>query len=103
MRPFAFVLLAAVLAGCPPAPTSCQPPSPQADAAPPDGDACERACSNIKALGCPEGEPKTGESCVMVCRHTQVTGLTDLQPECLAAARSVDDVRACHTLKCKQP
>ena len=53
-----------------------------------------------RKLGCPEGTPDGGQSCVEVCRHTQATHLTDLHPSCLAAAKSKEQARACGSVKC---
>ena len=60
------------------------------------GDAIARACQNLATLGCAEGNA----SCVTTMQHAQSTGITDLKPACLAAAKSKADVRACGSVAC---
>lgn len=111
--------LAVAMTGCPSSP----PTSPQNDAADvyapdaqilvedasllvldagsPDLTAspCTKACANLRTLGCPEGAPDAGESCEVVCKHTE-TGPFNLNPTCLQAAKTVAAVRACKTVTC---
>lgn len=66
-------------------------------------DDCGKACVNLKLLDCPEGDDNDGgDSCYVVCRHTQTSGLTNLKPSCLSSAKSVEEIRACGTAKCKR-
>ena len=67
------------------------------------GTDCAAACANLVKLGCPEGHPKAGKSCLDVCNHTQSTHLTDLHTACLAAAKSVPEVKACKSVTCASP
>jgi hypothetical protein len=60
---------------------------------------CSKACANLRALGCPEGAPDAGESCEVVCKHTE-NGPFNLKPACLEAAKTVAAVRACKTVTC---
>ena len=94
---------AAVLASGP----GCTTPSPGPDAAPPfDGsipvDAgvvdglCADACARLRVLGCQEGAP----ACEGTCTHVRATGLTELHPECLAAAATKADARRCGSVTC---
>ena len=89
-------------------------PTPVADAATEtagdeagDGDGkkrddCARACTNLRALKCPERNSiDGGDTCEVACRHTQTTGLTDLKPKCLLTAKSQDEAVKCGTVKCK--
>lgn len=60
-------------------------------------DLCELACPRLKLLGCPEGGER---ECVAVCRHAETSRVTDLRPDCIAAAGSKAAVRACGTVAC---
>ena len=54
-------------------------------------------------LRCPEADDADGgDSCEVACRHAQEGGLTDLRPRCLAAAKTVDELRACGSVKCRR-
>jgi hypothetical protein len=92
MRTFAAVLSLMFLAGCPPTPTPDPVPQPV-----PSGSACVRACSNLEALKCPEG---LDPSCAEACQKVQDGRLTDLAPECLAAAKTPAEASACGTVTC---
>lgn len=51
---------------------------------------CDKAEENLRALGCPEGEPtKKGKRFADVCRETQENGI-GLNPKCLAEIKSCD-------------
>jgi hypothetical protein len=53
---------------------------------------CDKAESNLLALGCPEGQPtKKGKRFADFCRETQANGVC-LKPECLAQVKSCDEV-----------
>lgn len=106
-----YLVLAMCVSACPKTPVS---PPPDADAdvvvtvtdadAPPianadAGDVCTRACGVLARLDCPEGYPDAGLGCVAVCRHTQ-NGAFNIRPDCIAAAVSATQVRACGTVKC---
>ena len=103
-----------VLSSCPPAPN---PPAPQdggsavvdaggadaslpasdaapapADAAPAPLTACGKACVNLAALGCSEG---SAANCASTCDKAQSARLTDMHPDCLAAAKDKAAIRAC--------
>jgi hypothetical protein len=64
----------------------------------PSGD-CQTACANLDRLGCPEGKDPL---CASTCVKVQSQGLTDVHPECLAAAASPEAARACGTVTCSQ-
>lgn len=68
-----------------------------------NGTDCAAACANLVRLGCPEGHPSGGRTCLEVCNHTQSTHLTDLHTACLAAAKSVTEVKACKSVTCGAP
>lgn len=68
---------------------ACPPPAPT----PPGDDDYARACATLAALACPEAEDRP--TCVSKMRDVQAARLTDLAPACVAAAHSVEDVRAC--------
>lgn len=51
------------------------------------------ACANLAKLGCKEGADQP--TCVAAFARVEVTHLTDLHPECLAAAHSKLEARNC--------
>jgi hypothetical protein len=66
---------------------------------PATGSACERACSTLAELGCPEGQPTPrGKPCLEVC-HQQAPLL---RVDCVAEADTVEDVRQC-SVRCVAP
>ena len=69
---------------------ACPPPSPPP---PPGDDDYARACATLAALACPEAADVP--TCVGKMRDAQTARITDLAPACVAAAHSVEDVRAC--------
>ena len=73
---------------------------PDLDAAP-RFPACTAACLALAKLGCPEaaGSPG-GQSCYAVCAHAEETHKFDFKRGCLAAAKTVEAVRACGTARC---
>lgn len=100
----ALVVLALVVAGCPPpAPQPVDPPQPAQDAgadagpAPVEGDACAHACTAYRRLRCEEGEPTArGAPCEDVCRNAAERGI-DLapRPSCFDDSQSCAAARAC--------
>lgn len=67
------------------------------------GTQCARACANLKSLGCPESEtPTGGDSCVDLCQKAQKSGKFDMKPQCVLDAGSVEQLRACGTVRCKK-
>jgi hypothetical protein len=85
-----------------PTPTpSVVPPTPAvADAAPqPDAakvDIYARACRNLRALHCPDGDPTpAGASCETVMRTVNGTGAATVAATCIAAAKSCADEARC--------
>lgn len=101
------------LMGCPPVPP--QPPVPDADAAldvdadngldedgAPRNVPCTQACVKLAFLGCPEAtKPDGGKTCYRLCADAEASGKFSLKPACVAAAKDVDGVRACGTVRCK--
>ena len=96
-------------------PASCPSVTPDGDAGSVDAaehdldavklDDCARACATMRlpSIRCPEADPvDAGDSCETVCRHVATTGLTDLKPKCIASAKTVEEVRACGTVRCKR-
>lgn len=70
------------------APTDAYPASP------------EGVCAHLAELGCPEAQvAPDGTSCPMVIRQAQK--LVDMRLSCLAEASTVDDLRACRTVRCQ--
>ena len=111
-----------LVAGCPPPP---KPPPTDADAqvidvvtpesgaadagddSDPDGalrsPACKNACLRLRQLGCPEAEtPDGGKTCYMLCADAEASGKFRLKPDCVAAAQTVETVRACGTVRCQK-
>ena len=82
---------------CTPAPTPVTTAAADAGAS---TDPCTGACANLVALGCAEGSPDGGVSCVATCQHAQATKVTDLKPSCLLSAKSKADARACGSVAC---
>ena len=108
------LVLIVVFVGCPTTPAF---PPQVADAAPwgyedgstgPNGPkpahpVCDRACVNLRALGCPEGTPVTGgDSCEDVCARSDLSGHFSIKPQCLADSGSVEQLRACGTVRCQK-
>ena len=90
-------LLLLLLASCkgfsvtPPAPSP--DPIEHDDAFQDAASPCGRACKALHALGCPEGEPSPGGvSCYAVCTRAGAA----VNPTCVAAARTLQDVHACN-------
>lgn len=86
-----------------PLPTDAGPEAAAPEAGPVDEDAspresvCARACARLKELGCKEG---LAASCVATCERAQAEHLTDLHPDCLAAASTKEAARACKSVRC---
>jgi len=67
------------------------------------GTQCMRACATLKKLGCPEAEtPDGGDTCVALCQRAQDTKKFDMRPQCVSDAGSVEQLRACGTVRCKK-
>ncbi len=68
-------------------------PTPRKPARP---DLCAAACSHLRDLGCPEGEPTPGgATCEDWCTAVEDSGAATLNPECLAGVKSCSEVDAC--------
>jgi hypothetical protein len=94
MRNTILTAFALAIWACPPSPA---PPDSGGDAAPPPAPdagatACNIACAQMALAGCPEG---LDPSCAKTCQHVVDTTLTTLPLDCLARARTKDDVHAC--------
>ena len=94
-KPAAGILVAAIaclaLTGCP-GPVPLVPLAPDPDGAVP-ATVCERACSRLAALNCPESRPtERGLTCVQVCESTPAYAL---DPACVAEATTQAGLRAC--------
>lgn len=84
------VALLVTLTACPRSPS---PPIPDAsDAA---ASNCAVACANLAALGCREG---IDANCAATCQRSKA--LTDIKPDCLAAAITKESARACGSVTC---
>lgn len=69
---------------------ACEPAYPRPDAG------CARACENLRALGCPEGEPTPdGATCETWCSGVQKSGAYTLDTECVTRAADCNEVEEC--------
>ena len=94
MKRWSALVFAAML-GCPPDPVVPEGGTDGGlDAKAP---ACVRACSQLARIGCLEG---ADVGCVSTCQHAQQSRVTDLHPECLAAAKDKQAARACGSVVC---
>lgn len=90
----ALALVGAQGGSCHREPTPRPEPAPLGDSAAP-GD-CSAACSHLRDLGCPAGQPTPkGASCEEVCQSTEDSGVVTLNPACVARAASCDAVDNC--------
>jgi hypothetical protein len=84
---FVVTLACAILLGCPPKPN---PPNAS-------GDLCFDACKTLEWLECSVGsDPK----CVETCKRVQEERITNLNPACLASARTQEEARKCGSVRC---
>lgn len=82
----------------PPAPIIDAGPSPLDGGPSPVVDPGVRdACANLAHLGCREG----GSMCLVTMQKALTTGLTSVPLDCLVAASSQQDVRACGFVPCQ--
>ncbi len=66
---------------------------------------CARACTHLRALKCPEGDPTLGEdripntgdesTCEDTCRDVESSGYTTLNPRCVSTVASCADLFSC--------
>jgi hypothetical protein len=56
---------------------------------------CERACANLQRLGCPEGNPGGGDSCMAQCQDIEASGIATVRPACQATITSCDQIDRC--------
>lgn len=62
---------------------------------------CAKACANFAKLGCPESAKlPQGKTCVETCKS--IASISSFDPDCVARAKSVDAVRKCPQVTCKQ-
>lgn len=78
---------------------ACSAPAKDAPPAPPSGEGAGTpigdACANLRRIPCAEGFPnaRTGRTCFEML--SKVAELATVPTDCLAAAKSSDEVRAC--------
>jgi hypothetical protein len=63
---------------------------------------CALACTNLRAVPCPEGwSVDGGDTCEVVCGKT-LGGTFDMNPTCLLdpSKKTGDAIRTCKTVKC---
>jgi hypothetical protein len=86
------VLLALLLAACPP--SSNTPPTRDADAAPAAG--CPEMCANLDRLQCSD----YASDCMQACSAGTGAFLDAKRKSCLASAGTKADARACGVVRC---
>lgn len=107
-----FFVTALALVACTPNPPLAPPPSDAApDAtvdgtAPPAGDVAQRACDNLRALGCWEGLQANCADRIRAIAATKIIrtpsgGVWD--GSCVANARDVAAAEACGSIRCAPP
>lgn len=108
-------LLVALLFGCI-SPTIPTPPNPEPQPIPvpipsyDDGSLgdvfqteCQKACSTLVILGCPEGYAQPiGDSCEMTCEHIMETTIIVFDPKCVYSSSSQVEVRSCPAIECTE-
>lgn len=103
MKNLWLVVVAVALVGCPsakPEPVT-PPPAPLEGGAPVDMVAA--ACMRLRELGCPEGDGVDGgQSCETVMRKVASSGAFAMKADCLAFADTVQQARACGTVRCQR-
>ena len=85
--------LLVLLAACTPVVIEPEPAPVAAPATP------ETACAALDRLGCPEARPVASVTCPDVIRLAE--RLTPMRVDCITAAESVEAVRACKTVRCR--
>ena len=64
---------------------------------------CVKACVVLERLDCPEARKLDGGlNCYGVCAETVSSGKFDLKPECVGAASTLAEVRACGSVRCQK-
>jgi hypothetical protein len=58
---------------------------------------CTNMCAHLRTLCSDTNEPR----CVATCIHVQMTRLIDMNFDCINAAETSTDVRACEVVNCK--
>lgn len=104
MRPTLLAAMLSVLFGCRVITPNADPPEPPFTVVETtDGFSfCRDACKRLSELGCPEAlTPDGGRSCYQLCTDIESNGKFALRPGCVSAARTVDQVRACGTVRCR--
>jgi hypothetical protein len=92
MRELALLVLLGTLVGCTATVTTETPPS----VTPPSPDAPARACVNLRRLKCAAGSPTPGgATCETVLRDAVHSGITGVDPECLARIDRCEDEARC--------
>lgn len=78
--------------------TACQASEPQPPPRPPyrPNTTCAEACTHLRALACPTGEPTDkGTTCEAVCADVNASGLARWPADCVVVARTCDEARGC--------
>ena len=90
------VAMAVAVIGCPPPPPQPPPQPPPSDDVMVDAEA---ACSNLRRLGCPEGQGSiAGLSCAVIV--VRASALRQLPLSCWTSAATIAVAKACGSLRC---
>lgn len=108
MKVLALSLAIAVLStmqACPPSPSApdsgdAAPADAGLEASDADAGVYAAACSNLKALGCAEGN---SETCAIVLKKAQEARQSDYDPACLASKHTKEEIRRCGRQNTKCP
>jgi hypothetical protein len=91
VRPLFYVLIVSLWSACSTTPPAPVPPGPV------PASIYEQACANLASLGCSAGKVA---DCAAVMQADEEAHLTELNPTCLAVAKTQDEARACKSVRC---
>jgi hypothetical protein len=78
--------------------TACQASEPPPPPRPPyqPTATCADACTHLRALPCPAGEPTSrGTTCEAICADVNASGMARWPADCVVVARSCAEAKAC--------
>lgn len=65
--------------------------------------ACARMCKSLLAIGCSEAKVEPPGDCLSTCENIKSQPGMALNVECIAAAKTISQVRKCGTVRCALP